>query len=622
MTSRLVILIHQLQVWGEGEVGIDGIAIIVNDVVISTLQEVESIFTGEQSGKPVRDISVSFVFTQSKTSERFELNEYSHFLSAVYDFANNGNLNHNNKAKELQKAYKYIIDHPTQLFKNPNCYIVYAYAGDFEPQESATNITNLNKGNLERLSRFDDVGIHIYDSRKITSICRSIKNSVEKSVCMDNCSVLPHIDNVSEAFIGTVKCKDYVKLITNDDELLISNLFEDNVRYFQGHNKVNSEIQATIMDFSQQQAFSILNNGVTIIAEDIRRTANSFVLKNFQIVNGCQTSFVLYENKKNLSEDSYIVVKLISSKDKKLADSIVKTTNRQTPITDEAFETLREFHKNLENVYSSYNVDYRLFYERRSKQYEATDINKSRIVSFPFQTKAYVAMFMGEPQSTHRYYGELLSSNKSKIYREDDVLEQYCVASMYVFFIEKYLVDNNFVSYKKYKYHISLLCRLLVNKQKLPRGNSGEMKKLCNELLTVLENQKTFGENVEKAIKIIDDTLAQETQKYNGNEVSRTRFTESIVGQLGIQNCDFSIDRNILPLEEGNKFKCKVTGWNRSFAYVEIIDYKESGSIYIGKITGKYIFDISEELRIGQIVDAKIIDNVPDPVYGYEMSMI
>ena len=98
---------------------------------------------------------------------------------------------------------------------------------------------------------------------------------------------------------------------------------------------------------------------------------------SFQIVNGCQTSFVLYENRRKLIDDknAFLIVKLISTKDKEITDSIVKATNRQTPVLNEAFETLRDFHKNLEDIYSKYPPEYRLFYERRSKPVSYTHLD-------------------------------------------------------------------------------------------------------------------------------------------------------------------------------------------------------------------------------------------------------
>lgn len=608
---------------GKGEVGIDGIGIFANDILVSTFQELESIFV-DINGKKNADISIFVVFTQAKTSENFVLSEFSHFLTSVFDFVRGGDINKNNRALELQKMFKYIVDNPTQLSKNPDCHMIYSYTGIYQNENIIDSTVDTYNKSLQELNIFDEIKFSVYDSKKIVTICRSIKNSIEKTVAMENCSILPSIKNVKEAFIGAIKCKDYVNLITNEDGLLLSYLFEDNVRYFQGHNKVNSEMQATVSDDIQQQAFSLLNNGVTIIAREIRRTANNFVLKNFQIVNGCQTSFVLYENRKKLNDNSYVIVKLISSTDKDVADSIVKTTNRQTPVTDEAFETLRDFHKDLETVYASYDIKYRLFYERRSKQYESSDINKNRIVSFPSQTAAYVAMFLGEPQSTHRYYGELLKSYKTKMYQEEDVKNQYCISSMYLFFIDKYLREDGYTDYRKYKYHIALLCRIIVAGNKLPKANSKDMEKLCLKLYENLKDEHLFEDSVKQAINIIDTVVsAQSKLVINGNDVSRTReFTAELISKLGSRIDDISVDRAILPLIRGSHFRCKVIGWGRAFAYVEIIDHKEAGQIHISNISKHYINDISEVLKKGEIIDATVISDLPTPRYGYELSIV
>lgn len=59
---------------GKGEVGIDGIAIIVNDILITDYTQIEECFKSES------DLSVTFIFTQSKTSESFDSHDMSQFF--------------------------------------------------------------------------------------------------------------------------------------------------------------------------------------------------------------------------------------------------------------------------------------------------------------------------------------------------------------------------------------------------------------------------------------------------------------------------------------------------------------------------------------------------------------
>jgi hypothetical protein len=286
---------------------------------------------------------------------------------------------------------------------------------------------------------------------------------------------------------------------------------------------------------------------------------------------------------------------------------------------------LRDFHKNLEDVYASYDSKYRLYYERRSKQYDSTDINKNKIVSFPFQTAAYVAVFLSEPHSTHRYFGELLKSYKTRMYQDDDVLEQYCMASMFVYTVDKYLRNNiELNKYRKYKYHIALMLRCMIDNKKLPKANSRDMKKLCETLFSKLSSESWFEQSIAAAAEIIDKKLlAQSSLSTHGNDISRTReFTGSLLGEVGASIGLATLEREIPPLKIGNRFRCKITGWGRSFAYVEIIDHKEIGSIHIGKIAKYFVPSIDDELSVGQVVEAAILNDDRHPIYGYEMSML
>ena len=604
----------------DGEVGIDGLAIIVNDVIVSTVEEVDSIFSSI-----TKDISVSFIFTQAKTSENFNSHDISMFATAVINFFSQdvAKFRMNNKMDDLVKISEYIFQNAIKMSRNPDCHLYYVSTGKWANDATISTIMEQTKSSLKNTSYFDRITFTMYDYERISTVYRNIKNSITKEIVIDSIATISSIPNVKESYIGTIKCSDFINLISNEEGLLITSLFEDNVRYFQGHNTVNMEIQQTIDVPEMQQAFSLLNNGVTIVAKSMRRTGNKFVLSDFQIVNGCQTSFMLYENKDKIHNDTYLVIKLISTEDKDITDSIIKSTNRQTPVLTEAFETLRDFHKNLESVYSSYVPEYRLYYERRSKQYDSLDVNKNKVVSFPSQTTAYVAMFMGEPQSTHRYYGELLQAYSKRIYNSSDRLEQYCISSMYLFQVERYLREKRiYNNYKDFKYHIIFLLRCLIYTSILPRANSVEMKKLCEKLYETMTNTSVFSAFIDKACSAINIVIKKYANKKQEAELVRSKdFTNALLNQLNINTACASINRETLPLKKGNIFDCIITGFSNSFAYVEIVDHKDSGQIHISEIADYYVDYISHELKKGQIVKAKLIDNARHSLYGWTLSI-
>lgn len=602
---------------GKGEVGIDGVAIIVDDTLITKFDQIKEYFLDNKNG-----ISVSFVFTQAKTSENLKLEAIYHFLSCTKDFIIDKQIPLNSKGKELQKICNFILEHPTQLSKNPDLHMYYGYTGQGEISELINTAIETEKKELQKSAYFDEISFSFLDANRIISICRSIKNRVQKQFNMIDCAVLPSISNVNEAYVGIALCSDFIKLITNEENAIISTLFEDNVRFFQGHNTINAEIQNTLSDKDTQCEFSVLNNGVTIVAKEIRRTGNLFTLTDFQIVNGCQTSFVLYENRNQINKDAALIIKLISTSDKRITDSIVKTTNRQTPIQNEAFETLRDFHKNLENAYEFYTQPDRLYYERRSKQYESTEICKSRIVSFPFQTASYIAVFLGEPQSTHRYYGDLLKSYKSRMYNDDDVLDQYCLASLIVYLVDRFLKkDDSNIKYREYRFHIAYMLRCMAVKQPVPKANSKNMKGYCNNLYEKIKDESWVKTSILKVIDAISHIIDnEELVAKEGNAPSRMKdFTKLLVEKLKVNS---QVIKPLPELKKGQKVKCKILNWNKSFVYVEITDYRENGSIHIKQINGNFISDIGDVVKQDQEIEAYLLNDKPDEVFGYSLSMI
>jgi hypothetical protein len=317
-------------------------------------------------------------------------------------------------------------------------------------------------------------------------------------------------------------------------------------------------------------------------------------------------------------------VKLVATKDPELTGKIIKATNRQTPVQIEAFETLRDFHKNLEAMYESYDSDFRLYYERRSKQYDSKSINKNKIVSFSAQISAYLAMFLGEPQSTHRYYGEILEANKKRIFKEDDILDQYCISAMYLYYVEKWLYDNGYYrEYKQYKYHLILLARQIIDISPLPRTNSNQMKKLCDKLYDTIKNKEKIDYVFRQALKIIEQNRKKSiSSKQDDRQLARTReFTRDILESVGVSANEINRNNQIRPIHKGEIFECIVTGYNRSFVYLEIIDHKELASVHIREVTDGFIDDSGSVIKRNDMVKAVILDEKPNIQFGYEMSI-
>lgn len=87
---------------------------------------------------------------------------------------------------------------------------------------------------------------------------------------------------------------DFLKAYRSQTEDLDS-LYEKNVRRFLGSGrKVNKAMRQTLLDMPER--FGLYNNGITIVASQVQRTADGKVrLHDPYIVNGCQTTRTIWE---------------------------------------------------------------------------------------------------------------------------------------------------------------------------------------------------------------------------------------------------------------------------------------------------------------------------------------
>jgi hypothetical protein len=168
------------------------------------------------------------------------------------------------------------------------------------------------------------------------------------------------------------------------------------VRAFQGYdtdstgNKVgvNAEIRRTVRDDTTRIGFPVLNNGITIVARNLSVVGDQFTLRDFQIVNGCQTSYVLFDEQARLTSDTHVPVRIIGSQDEGLISRIVAATNRQINITRDELSVRNEVHKRIEAYFRAQPDPRKLYYERRAKQYASEPIEKTRIITRQQLTKA------------------------------------------------------------------------------------------------------------------------------------------------------------------------------------------------------------------------------------------
>lgn len=464
--------IEDLSTDGENDLGIDGVAIIVNGNIITDEDEID--YFVHQNGM----LDVTFVLVQSKTSSKFSGDQVGTFLCGAKSlFDEKPSMPENEKIKKIRKIKDKIYEHSVSFEKLPELKLYFVTTGEWKNPVPIVERAKLELKELEEKKIFIKTPtLEFIDAEKLKSYYRELKRKIIKEISVASCIPLPDFSNqnkIKQALLGCISVNSYLSLVETEDKNLLKGLFYDNVRDFQGFNSVNREIEETLKSTEGQKLLALLNNGITIIAKKVDRIGMKVKLSDFQIVNGCQTANILYKNRSIISDDTNIVIKIIETEDKEVTDKIIRATNRQTEVKEEAFESIKTFHRDLQEFYKAKAADVypAIYYERRSKEFIGDPkIKPWQIISLATQVKAYVSTVLAQPQSIHRYFGELLDSNKEKIFVEGTDFNDYYYSALLVNRIytcfNRELIKNLHIGYR---YHIALIVfkktKKLINKE-------------------------------------------------------------------------------------------------------------------------------------------------------------
>ncbi|MGM0608743.1 MAG: AIPR family protein [Candidatus Muiribacteriota bacterium] len=203
----------------------------------------------------------------------------------------------------------------------------------------------------------------------------------------------------------TVLAVFHAKILSDLYERYGARLLERNVRSFlQARGNVNKGIRRTLN--TKPEMFLAFNNGITGTAEDIKfeKTGSGIFiryLKDFQIVNGGQTTASLYHTAKKDKVEltgAFVQAKIciVNNKDKvsEIVPLISKFSNSQNKVNDADFYANDPFHIKVEEMSRSIwapplpgsNQQTHWFYERARGQYND---EKSKLT--PAQKKKFSA---------------------------------------------------------------------------------------------------------------------------------------------------------------------------------------------------------------------------------------
>jgi hypothetical protein len=510
---------------GGGDTGVDAIAIIVNGSLMTDVDQVQEML--EQNGY----LETTFIFVQAERTASFDGATIGTMGNGIQDFFRDiPQMTQNDDVKDAAEIKTAIYQRAPSFRRRPSCHIYYVTTGKWTGAADLVARKDIETSTLMETEMFDAVTFSAYGADDIMRLHTSAKNAVTRTFTFEKKVPIPTIGGVHLAYLGYLPAKDFVKIISDDaGDGIVGGIFYDNVRDWQDYNEVNSGIRSTVLS-DRRARFVLMNNGVTIIARGFKQVGDTFTIENFQIVNGCQTSNVLFDQRDKLQDLAIQVpLRLIWTNDDDVIDSVVNGTNQQTELTPEQIYARTEFAKKLEKHFESYPEAARLHYERRDGQYDRIPVEKGRIVSPQTLIKVFAAMFLEEPHVAAKSYKSLRVRVGKDFFLESDKLDPYFLSALAAYRLEVQLRTKELRAYKSARYHMIMAMRFLMDPFPASHMNSKDMENRCAAMIEVLSDVTKANELVQKAKGIIDKVCGGNLSRDNVRTITTT---ESITKTL------------------------------------------------------------------------------------------
>ena len=528
-------LLDTVCIGGGNDGGIDGIAIKINNYLIKTRDEIDEFLKKGQ-------LEIELIFIQAKRTRNFDSKELGAFISGIRAFFDLESKYPFNECVQLWRdiySYLYSEDVMLQWKSTPIIRCYYVTLGEYREHDQHNDQVRTFKNDMKNFC--ETLIFHFQGAKEFKNVIDQNQNKYTTNLPYVETMELPGTNDVGNSCIAICKASDFVSMINTEDGIIRKTLFNDNVRDFQGVNAINSEIINTIKN--NPERFVLFNNGITIVCSSFKLGNRQLEIENPQIVNGCQSSYLIFNaSKQNINISNItLVIKIISTNNNELSNDIVRGTNRQNIVMEEAFEGTRQFHKNFEqfvnNVVADFSDKEKIYYERRSKQYsDNPNIKQYQKFNLHNLAQFYVAAILQKPHKAHLHESYLIKNYKTSMFLDNhSQLPYFAVA--YTFLTLERLIREHFITkyFIKYKAHLLMIYFRLLGGKQIDMNNERSADKYADKVLKTTYNLEAAKKTFEQCIEIFRDSEKYWTQTLQKNLHSMKEsqiFTELIIKKM------------------------------------------------------------------------------------------
>lgn len=469
-----------------GDDGIDGIAVVIDESVSTSSEDAVNIFSA-----PRRNHDVDLIFVQAKRSEGFDLGDFLKFKEGILRFIDQTPyLAKDDVLAEARSIFDVVVKEVPKLRSGrPSLTARFVTTGMYAKPEALETALTTFVSELSELGLFHEIDVKFLDREELTKLWVGTYSGIEASLPVFSHAALPNIAGIDEAYLAVVKARDFVEnLLVTPDGNLRGQVFEENVRSFLGEeNTVNASIAATLSSEGASR-FPVLNNGITLVCPEVKLQGTTLHLTNYQIVNGCQTSNVLFQRREDLG-DIMVNIKVVKTQLEDVFSDLVRATNSQSKVEETQFLSLRPIIKRVEHYFNAFEgEDGRLYLERRDRQYVGLGIPAVRIFPLNSAAKCVAAMWCNRPELAGRYPKQMYDELTDTMFA-DNVKESVFYAACLTMYRFNLLVSNSIIpqNMKRFRWHFLTMVRALICGPNTLALNSKQAEKQAQAIIKVMQ---------------------------------------------------------------------------------------------------------------------------------------
>jgi hypothetical protein len=372
--------------------GIDSVYLVANGKLIRDIEQAKAL--AEHKGR----IQLDVIIIQSKKEKGFDiatLIRLNNTSESIFDIGKQTkDFSETYNAPLLDVINRFREAHTATLPLEVKISFRYFIACSGDVSKIDGNIKGKAKELEDKakktLSTIDDCRVTFLGARDLISIYRQPKKSTFVLKCLDS------INDSKGGYVAIVRLDDFFSMIAEDGQIR-EHLFESNVRDYEGDVVVNKQIRETLQHPNKDIDFWWLNNGITIIAQEIKGDSKQLALFDPQIVNGLQTSQVVFDCLSNpplsTHPPRHIVIRIIASKNAEIQDKIVRATNSQTKIPAQYLWASSSRQRDIEETFRANGFHY----DRRKNSWRKSGKALESIVGPTELAQSVASIILKEP---------------------------------------------------------------------------------------------------------------------------------------------------------------------------------------------------------------------------------